>query len=247
MSRLIKRHGATSSAQRTRTPPGMLPNSKYVDTRYASLDSSWTQSVTWAPITECVKLADLSDSGYGVAILSESKYGYSCQANVLRISLLRAATAPDGEQDQGACGRQFRTRWSLRHNKRTEMMQASMTSRGLFIPTRVTSFSRMSLSRLIYSTPHCTVRLRSSFPQFDSLETDEDYAMKVRCVPSGGASSSIVPRMPPFLVHARHNNVFLETFKRGDLDDVKGVRTIVIRLYEAYGGHASIGLQINMP
>ena len=48
-----------------------------------------------------IQFADLSEYGYGVAILSESKYGFSCQGNVLRISLLRAATAPDAEQDQG--------------------------------------------------------------------------------------------------------------------------------------------------
>lgn len=47
------------------------------------------------------KFADLSEFGYGVAILSESKYGFSCIGNVLRISLLRGATAPDAEQDQG--------------------------------------------------------------------------------------------------------------------------------------------------
>jgi alpha-mannosidase len=83
----------------------MRPNSKYADTRYAFLDSLEAQSMTWAPIIECVKFADLSEFGYGVAILSESKYGYSCQGNVLRISLLRAATAPDAEQDQGECAR----------------------------------------------------------------------------------------------------------------------------------------------
>ena len=36
-----------------------------------------------------------------MAILSESKYGFSCQGNLLSISLLRAATSPDAEQDQG--------------------------------------------------------------------------------------------------------------------------------------------------
>ncbi|KAI0249689.1 hypothetical protein BJV78DRAFT_1155641 [Lactifluus subvellereus] len=40
-----------------------------------------------------VKFADVSEYGYGVAILSESKYMFLCQGNVLRISLLRAATA----------------------------------------------------------------------------------------------------------------------------------------------------------
>jgi alpha-mannosidase len=48
-----------------------------------------------------VQYVDFSEFGYGVAILSESKYGFSCIGDVLRISLLRAATAPDAEQDQG--------------------------------------------------------------------------------------------------------------------------------------------------
>lgn len=56
-----------------------------------------------------MKYADLSEFGYGVAILSESKYGFSCTGNVLRISLLRAATAPDAEQDQGECDYVFVT------------------------------------------------------------------------------------------------------------------------------------------
>jgi alpha-mannosidase len=47
------------------------------------------------------QFADLSEYGYGVAFLSESKYGFACEGNVLRISLLRAATALDAEQDQG--------------------------------------------------------------------------------------------------------------------------------------------------
>lgn len=55
------------------------------------------------------KYADLSKFGYGVAILSESKYGFACRGNVFRISLLRAAAAPDAEQDQG--GHEFR--WAV--------------------------------------------------------------------------------------------------------------------------------------
>ena len=51
----------------------------------------------------CAQFADLSEFGYGVAILSESKYGFACQGNVLTMSLLRAATIPDAEQDQGMC------------------------------------------------------------------------------------------------------------------------------------------------
>ena len=48
-----------------------------------------------------LQYADLSEFGYGVAILSESKYGFSCLGSLMRISLLRSPTAPDAEQDQG--------------------------------------------------------------------------------------------------------------------------------------------------
>ena len=43
--------------------------------------------------------------------------------------------------------------------------------------------------------------------------------------------------------------MFLETIKRGDLDvdGKEGHRTIVLRLYEAYGGHATVSVQINVP
>jgi len=70
----------------------------------------------------------------------------------------------------------------------------------------------------------------------------------VRCKPNGGAITATVPH-PPFVLFGKDPSVFLETIKRGDLDkDGKVVhRTIVLRLYEAYGGHASVGLQINLP
>jgi alpha-mannosidase len=45
--------------------------------------------------------ADLSEHGFGVAALTDSKYGYSCYGNELRISLLRAPTSPDPDADRG--------------------------------------------------------------------------------------------------------------------------------------------------
>ena len=38
----------------------------------------------------------------------------------------------------------------------------------------------------------------------------------------------------------------LETLKRGDLDVDGKDRTIVLRIYEAFGGHTSVSLQINV-
>ncbi|WWC63022.1 uncharacterized protein I303_105621 [Kwoniella dejecticola CBS 10117] len=45
--------------------------------------------------------ADLSEAGYGVALVSDHKYGYAVEGNTMRLSLLRSATAPDADQDKG--------------------------------------------------------------------------------------------------------------------------------------------------
>lgn len=45
--------------------------------------------------------ADLSEGDFGVALVNDSKYGYSTHDNVMRLSLLRAPTSPDPEADQG--------------------------------------------------------------------------------------------------------------------------------------------------
>lgn len=45
--------------------------------------------------------ADLSDLDFGLALLNDSKYGYSTHGNIMRLSLLRSTTAPDPDADQG--------------------------------------------------------------------------------------------------------------------------------------------------
>jgi alpha-mannosidase len=45
--------------------------------------------------------ADLSESGYGVSLLNDCKYGYDIKDNVLRLSLIKSAIVPDDQADQG--------------------------------------------------------------------------------------------------------------------------------------------------
>jgi len=47
------------------------------------------------------RFADLSEHGFGAALLTDSKYGYSCYDGNLRISLLRSPKSPDPEADMG--------------------------------------------------------------------------------------------------------------------------------------------------
>ena len=45
--------------------------------------------------------ADLNEFGFGVAVLNDCKYGYSCEDNVMRLSLLRSSKKPDDTADMG--------------------------------------------------------------------------------------------------------------------------------------------------
>lgn len=47
------------------------------------------------------KWADLSEAGFGVALLNDCKYGHDIHGNVLCLSLLRAPAGPDPQADRG--------------------------------------------------------------------------------------------------------------------------------------------------
>lgn len=48
------------------------------------------------------KWADMSETGHGVALLNQGKYGHDVYENMLRLSLLRSPKAPDPECDMGS-------------------------------------------------------------------------------------------------------------------------------------------------
>lgn len=61
-------------------------------------NTSWD----WARFEVCAqRWADLSEGGYGVSLLNDSKYGYDIHDNVMRLTLLKSAISPDPEADQG--------------------------------------------------------------------------------------------------------------------------------------------------
>uniref|UniRef100_A0A8B9RDR1 alpha-mannosidase n=1 Tax=Astyanax mexicanus TaxID=7994 RepID=A0A8B9RDR1_ASTMX len=56
----------------------------------------WARFEVWGH-----KWADLSEHGFGVALLNDCKYGYSVYQNIMTLSLLRAPKAPDANADMG--------------------------------------------------------------------------------------------------------------------------------------------------
>jgi alpha-mannosidase len=117
-----------------------------------------------------------------------------------------------------------------------EFSWAVMPHRGHFLQSHV------PIAAYLFNSP-----LHGTFPAPPPIQIS-DALLAVRCVPDGSAIASAIPTRVPFAIFGSDHSVFLETFKRGDLDsDADGKRTIVLRLYEAYGGHATVALQANVP
>jgi len=71
------------------------------------------------------KWADMSEFGYGAALLNNCKYGYSARDNVLRITLLKSSKSPDDTADMGV---HHFTYALLPHNNNLEAVIAEATA-----------------------------------------------------------------------------------------------------------------------
>ena len=62
----------------------------------------WNNSWDWARFEVCGhKWADISETGYGVSLLNDCKYGYNVKDNAIKLSLLKSAIYPDTSADKG--------------------------------------------------------------------------------------------------------------------------------------------------
>ena len=81
----------------------------------------------------CHKFADLSEHGYGVSILNDSKYGFVVTGNMMRLSLLRAPKAPDAHADMG----KHHIRWAILPHLGTVGRETVQRAFELNFPARV--------------------------------------------------------------------------------------------------------------
>lgn len=95
--------------------------------------------------------------------------------------------------------------------------------------------------------PHVGHFLQSDVPQAAYLFNSP---LHLRLAPGTQDVGGLISR-PPFRIHGAPN-VFLETVKRGDddsfgtmVEDNKAATTIILRLYEAFGGHARALLHVS--
>jgi alpha-mannosidase len=74
------------------------------ETMYGALTRPTHANTSWERArfeVSAHRFVDLSEPGYGVALLNHGKYGHSARGNVLGLSLLRSPVYPDPQADEG--------------------------------------------------------------------------------------------------------------------------------------------------
>ncbi|MBR4942298.1 MAG: alpha-mannosidase, partial [Clostridia bacterium] len=88
---------------RVHFPTTVRTNHATYDIQFGSVKRENNKNTSWqfAKFEVCGhKWADVTDGGCGLAVLSESKYGWSCIGGELALSLLRSSTEPDPIADR---------------------------------------------------------------------------------------------------------------------------------------------------
>ena len=71
---------------------------------YGTIERPTTRDNSWDEAkfeVSALRWADLGDGTHGFSLINESKYGYDCKDNVLRLTLLRSPVSPDPNADRG--------------------------------------------------------------------------------------------------------------------------------------------------
>ena len=85
-------------------PLNVHATSATFDVQYGHVTRPTHENTSWDKAkfeTYAHKWVDVSENGYGVALLNDCKYGYSVDGNNLSITLLKCATSPNPAADQG--------------------------------------------------------------------------------------------------------------------------------------------------
>ena len=85
-------------------PLDILSDVASCDTQFGFVDRPTHKNTSWdwAKFEVCAhKYVDVSEGGYGIAVINESKYGHGLINNDISLSLLRGPTYPDPDCDMG--------------------------------------------------------------------------------------------------------------------------------------------------
>ncbi|GAA5840618.1 hypothetical protein JCM11251_004169 [Rhodosporidiobolus azoricus] len=202
------------------TPTGDMAT---YENQFGFIQRATHRNTTWqrAQFEVCGhRFADVSEFGYGCALINDCKYGHATEGSTMRLSLLRAPTVPDAECDQGSHVFSF----------------AVLPHRGSFAESDVPAVARS------FNFPLHLRRLAAS--------SSSSGALSSASAPPNSLATSRGRRVPFVLTGDR--NVVLDTIKRGEDDhfgspkEKSAEETIILRLYEAYGGGAKVKIEARL-
>jgi alpha-mannosidase len=146
-------------------PVNVLSSKATYEIPFGAVERTTASNTSWdrAQFEVCGhRWADLSESGYGVALLNDCKYGYDVKGATMRLSLLRAPTWPDPSADRGshdftyalyphegdwATGEAVRRGFELNH---PVAVRTAVASEGPSAPSR--SFATIDARRAVLDT-----------------------------------------------------------------------------------------------
>jgi alpha-mannosidase len=187
--------------------------------------------------------ADLSETGFGVALLNDCKYGYDVKGDVLRLSLLRASTMPDPVADRG----EHRFRYALVPHG------GSFADAGII--EHAAGLGIDPLTRTITPPgPHVSTGPAapadvavSTGPSAPGEVAGKDAPVRIVGVDAATRTAGFgggVGRRPGTcsLVTSSSPGAVVSAVKRADAGDA-----LVVRLYEAWGGRRRTQLHLAEP
>jgi len=178
----------------------------------------------------CHKWADLSEAGYGVSILNDSKYGFATQGNVMRLSLLRAPKAPDAHADMG----RHHFRYAIMPHSGavgTSTVRAAFNFNNPVMPPHGSGSGEQQTLFPFTKTPSPYLRTHE----------EPEYARRLLASVRMCESSS--------------KAIILDAIKRGEDDEDVSTgelpkregRSVVVRLYDSLGGKCSGKVLVDLP
>ncbi|KAH6646420.1 glycosyl hydrolase family 38 domain-containing protein [Truncatella angustata] len=150
-------------------PVDVVNNEASYETQYGIVKRPTHYNTTWdmAKFEVCChKFADLSEHGYGVSIINDSKYGFATVGNLMRLSLLRAPKAPDAHADMGT----HKIRWAI------------LPHEGALGPTTVRTAHNFNNPLKITAAPAAEVKATLST---QSVKLSGDLSLILDCVKRG--------------------------------------------------------------
>ncbi len=194
---------------------------------------AWEQAKFEVP---ALRWADLGDGKHGFSLINESKYGYDCKGNLLRLSLLRSPVGP------------IPTRTEVIITSATPSIRTMGTGRPLSLCVTVMSTTTSSTPGKCNRIPaYCQQRIPLSVSSRENLvltamkKAEDSAALIFRFYEWAGIATNGMIHVPPGAISATLTN--LMELPEGEALQIKGSDQIAVPAKP----YSIVSVEVNYP